>query len=208
MDTLTQTTDAAAPDTAAAHDKLAPMASRLITWVTIGGLALGTYGTFHAVTTLTFGTSPADLPFNSPTYDSIHRLAVVTVLASQVLQLVGSAALWRRRLLGRTLLITYACLYLSGLVLVQVMRGIDAASVSTLPTAGQRAAVALGEMHLLVYGSVFPMFLLAVLTRPWVKRLLRRKGEPIPVVPAEDTAACGAGCSHEKPPAPDQRRAA
>lgn len=213
MDTLTQPTapaGAAANDTGRQYDELAPMAQRLITWITIGGLALGTYGTFHAVTTLTFGTSPADLPFNSPTFESIHRLAVITVLASQVLQLVGSAALWRRRLLGRTLLITYAGVYLSGLVLVQAMRGIDAASMAVQPTAGQRAMLALSEMHLLVYGSVFPMFLLAVLTRPWVTRLLRRKGEPLPVV-GEVTAGgsgCGAGCSHEKGQGPSEGRRA
>ena len=64
METLTQTTDAATTDTDTSGFRdavrTATMADRLITWVTIGGLALGTYGTFHAVTTLTFGTSPAD----------------------------------------------------------------------------------------------------------------------------------------------------
>ena len=102
---------------------------------------------------------------------------MVTVLASQVLQLVGSAALFRRRLLGRTLLLTYACCYLCGLVLVQAMRALDAAtSFGPAPTS-QRVLFALGEMNLLIYGSVFPMFLIAVLSRPWVVRLLRRKGD-------------------------------
>jgi hypothetical protein len=163
-------------------------AHRLLTWVTIGGLALGTYGTFHAVTSLVFGTSPADVPFTSARFEAVHRLAVVTVLASQVLQLLGSAALWRRRLLGRTLLITYAVLYLGALSLVQFMRAIDDVSASAPGNASQHAFMALGQMHLLIYGSVFPMFLIALLTRPWIVKLLRRKGEPIPApAPAEPT---------------------
>ena len=204
MDTLTATTSAATPDAAG------PIAQRLLTWVTIGGLILGTYGTFHAVTTLTFGTNPADRPFHVATYDSIHRLAVTTVFASQVLQLVGSTALWRRRLLGRTLLITYAVVYLAGLILVQTMRGIDAASLPDTLTS-QKAMVALGEMHLMVYGSVFPMILLVILTRPWVTRLLRRKGEPIPATglsTSDNGQSCAAGCAHEKSATPAERRAA
>jgi hypothetical protein len=174
--------------------EVASMAQRLITWCTIGGLALGTYGTFHAVTTLTFGTSPADRPFNSPTFASVHRLAVITVLASQVLQMVGSAALWRRRFMGRTLLITYACIYLSGLILLQVMRAIDTASLAEPSLTSQKAMLALGEMHLVVYGSVFPMFLLVVLTRPWVTRLLRHKGQPIPTLGMEGSGIAAACC--------------
>ena len=174
------------------------MAHRLLTWVTIGGLVLGTYGTFHAVTSLVFGTSPTARAFNSPRLESIHRLAVITVLASQVLQMIGSAALWRRRLLGRTLLLAYAAVYLGGLVLLETMRAIDTASTYGPDMTGRHAILLLGQMHLLIYGSVFPMFLAVVLTRPWVVKLLRRKGEPIPV-PA---AAC------ETPAPADQRLAA
>ena len=213
MDTLTQTNptaDEAAQSDAPTEQEIetATMAQRLITWVTIGGLALGTYGTFHAVTTLTFGASPADRPFNSPTFYAVHKLAVITVLASQVLQLVGSAALWRRRLMGRTLLITYACVYLCGLILLQAMRAIDTASLPEPSLTSQKAMLALGEMHLIVYGSVFPMFLLVVLTRPWVTRLLRRKGEPVPTIgmgPA--VAACCAGCDPEKQEKTERRAA-
>ena len=205
MDMQTQTTPTeccATQQTLTAKEiETATMAQRLITWVTIGGLALGTYGTFHAVTTLTFGTSPADRPFNSPTFYSVHKLAVITVLASQVLQLVGSAALWRRRLMGRTLLITYAVIYLSGLILLQVMRAIDTASLPEPSLTSQKAMLALGEMHLIVYGSVFPMFLLVVLTRPWVTKLLRHKGEPVPLIGLEDAphvAACCTAGEHDK----------
>jgi hypothetical protein len=159
--------------------------------VTIGGLVLGTYGTVSAVMTLTFGTNPADRPFNSPTFDAIHRLAVVTVLASQVLQLVGAAALWRRRLMGRALLLSYATLYLCGLFLIQGMRMIDGVSLPET-MAGQEGMMLIGERHLLVYGSVFPLCLIVILTRPWVKRLLRRKGEPFPAACATDGGtACG-----------------
>ena len=208
MNALTQTEGTTAPGDVSS-EAAGPIAQRLLTWVTIGGLILGTYGTFHAVTTLTFGTNPADRSFNSATYDSIHRLAVTTVFASQVLQLVGSAALWRRRLLGRTLLITYAVVYLGGLILVQSMRGIDAASLPDTLTS-QKAMLALGEMHLMVYGSVFPMILLVILTRPWVTRMLRRKGEPIPATTpgSENGQACTAGCAHEQHDDPAQRRAA
>jgi hypothetical protein len=175
-------------DGCCAHGTLDESANRLLTWVTIGGLALGTYGTFQAVTSLVFGTSPADVPFTSARFEAVHRLAVVTVLASQVLQMLGSAALWRRRLLGRTLLITYAVVYLGALSLVQFMRAIDDVSASAPGTTSQHAFMALGQMHLLIYGSVFPMFLIAILTRPWIVKLLRRKGEPIPVpvAPADD----------------------
>ena len=189
MDTLTQDTETSPAAPTAKDIETATMAQRLLTWITIGGLALGTYGTFHAVTTLTFGTSPADRPFNSPTFAAVHKLAVITVLASQVLQLVGSAALWRRRLMGRALLITYACVYLCGLILVMAMRAIDTASLPEPSLTSQKAMLALGEMHLVVYGSVFPMFLLVVLTRPWVTRLLRRKGEPVPMLGLEGAAA-------------------
>jgi hypothetical protein len=187
------TPDGAVPT--AQEVETATMAQRLLTWCTIGGLALGTYGTVHGVFTLVFGTSPADRPFNSPTFASIHKLAVITVLASYVLQLVGSAALWRRRFMGRTLLITYACIYLSGLILLQVMRAIDTASMVEPSLASQKAMLALGQMHLVVYGSVFPMFLLVVLTRPWVTRLLRHKGEPIPTLGMEGSAIAAACCA-------------
>ena len=209
MDTLTQTLPPEAAEPTAKDIEVATMAQRLLTWVTIGGLGLGTYGTFHAVTTLTFGTSPADRPFNSPTFAAVHRLAVITVLASQVLQLVGSAALWRRRLMGRTLLIAYASVYLLGLILLQVMRAIDAASLPEPSLTSQKAMLALGEMHLVVYGSVFPMFLLVILTRPWVTRLLRRKGEPIPTLGMEPgtIAACCAGQECDKQNETERRAA-
>lgn len=206
-----ETTPVKPPRFSVNDPEAAAMAHRLITWITIGGLGLGTYGTFHAVTTLTFGTSPADRPFNSATFASVHKLAVILVLASQVLQLVGSAALWRRRLMGRTLLLTYACIYLSGLVLVQVMRAIDAASLPEPSLTSQKAMLAMSKLHLVVYGSVFPMFLLVILTRPWVTRLLRRKGEPIPPVAPEGAiwmpADCRGGDCAGKP-AETERRAA
>lgn len=208
MDTLTQTTK---PDGATLTRKeieSATMGQRLLTWITIGGLALGTYGTFHAVTTLTFGTSPADRPFNSPTFHSVHKLAVITVLASQVLQLVGSAALWRRRFMGRTLLITYAVVYLSGLILLQVMRAIDTASLPEPSLTSQKAMLALGEMHLVVYGSVFPMFLLVILTRPWVTRLLRHKGQPVPTIGLQDVPHVAACCVDHDQPGSTGRKAA
>ena len=194
MDTVTQTATAGTGGNGAFVEDANTMAQRLITWVTIGGLILGTYGTVSAVMTLTFGTNPADRPFNSPTFEAVHRLAVVTVLASQVLQVVGAAALWRRRLLGRTLLLAYAALYLGGLILTQVMRLIDTVS---LPQSlqGQEGMALVGERHLLVYGSVFPLCLIVILTRPWVKRMLRRKGEPVPAtVDAGATVACATGC--------------
>ena len=70
------------------------------------------------------------------------------------------------------------------------------------------AMLALGEMHLIVYGSVFPMFLLVVLTRPWVTKLLRHKGEPVPTIgmpPA--VAACCAGHDADKQDEPQKRAA-
>ena len=96
--------------------------------------------------------------------------------------------------MGRTLLITYACIYLSGLVLLQVMRAIDTASLAEPSLTSQKAMLALGEMHLVVYGSVFPMFLLVVLTRPWVTCLLRHKGEPIPTLGMEGSGIAAACC--------------
>jgi hypothetical protein len=207
MDTLTQSAGAGAAAGADA-DGISAAAQRLITWVTIGGLVLGTYGTVSAVMTLTFGTNPADRPFNSPTYDAIHRLAVVTVLSSQVLQLVGAAALWRRRLLGRALLLGYATLYLCGLFLIQGMRMIDGVSLPET-MAGQEGMTLIGERHLLVYGSVFPLCLIVILTRPWVKRLLRRKGEPLPgACGAEGSASCGCATGDKGNPDPAQRQAA
>jgi hypothetical protein len=181
------------------------MAQRLLLWVTIGGLALGTFGTFHSVTSLAFA-SPDERGFVSARLQAVHHFALVTVVAAQVLQLIGSVALWRRRLLGRTLLLTYATVYLGGLLLVQTMRAIDTASYFGPATASQRAMVALGEMHLIIYGSVFPLFLAVVLTRPWIVSLLRRKGEPLPEeTPSTDTAASN-GEAHPQPP--EQRLAA
>jgi hypothetical protein len=175
-------------------------------WVTIGGLALGTFGTFHSVTSLSFGVSPSERGFISARLQAVHHLALVTIVASQVLQLIGSAALWRRRLLGRTLLLTYASVYLAGLILVQTMRAIDTASYIGPATAGQRAMVALSEMHLVIYGSVFPLFLAVVLTRPWIVSLLRRKGEPLP----EEASSTGIPGSNREahPEEPEQRLAA
>src|SRR5690349_24189130 len=97
-------------------------AHRLLPVATIGGLALGTFGTFHAVTTLVFGAAPGNRGFVSARLEAVHHFALVTIVASQVLQLIGSAALWRRRLLGRTLLLTYATVYLAALILVESMR--------------------------------------------------------------------------------------
>ena len=158
-------------------------AHKLLTVVTIAGLGLGTFGTFHAVTTLFFGASPAGRGFVSVRLEAVHHLALVTIVASQLLQLLGSVALWRRRLLGRTLLLTYAVVYLSALILVESMKAIDAASMLAPASAGQHAILALGQMHLVVYGSLFPLFLATILTRPWIVRLLGRKGEPLPVPP-------------------------
>jgi hypothetical protein len=110
--------------------------------------------------------------------------------------------------MGRTLLITYACIYLSGLILLQVMRAIDTASLPEPSLMGQKAMLALGEMHLIVYGSVFPLFLLVVLTRPWVKRMLRRKGEPVPTLGLDGAAgACCGGRTQEKRDATERRAA-
>lgn len=179
------------------------VAERLLRWLAIGGLVLGTFGTFHAVSSLVLNASPNGRAFNSATLNSLHRLAVITVIASQVMQMVGSVALWRRRLLGRTLLLAYATLYLGGLVLLQVMYAVDHAGMYGPAPASQRALIAVSQLHLVVYGSIFPMFLVAVLSRPWVTRLLRRKGEPLPAVTAESETAVSADTS-----ALEQRRAA
>ena len=158
-------------------------AHKLLTVVTIAGLGLGTFGTFHAVTTLFFGASPAGRAFVSARLEAVHHLALVTIVASQLLQLLGSVALWRRRLLGRTLLLTYAVVYLSALILVESMKAIDHASLMAPASSAQGAILALSQMHLVVYGSLFPLFLATILTRPWIVRLLGHKGQPLPVPP-------------------------
>ena len=162
-------------------------AEQLLKFMTIGGLALGTFGTFHAVTTLVFGAAPGNRGFVSARLEAVHHFALVTIVASQVLQLIGSAALWRRRLLGRTLLLTYATVYLAALILVESMRSIDEVSTYAPASSAQHAILALSRMHLVAYGSLFPLCLAIFLTRPWIVRLLRRKGEPIP------TTSCGCG---------------
>jgi hypothetical protein len=154
-------------------------AHRLLRWMTLGGLILGTFGTFHAVTSLVFD-GPAVYEFSSARLEAVHRLALVTIVCSQILQLLGSVALWRRRLIGRTLLLTYAVIYLTALLLVESMRALDTTSMMVTAGAAQRAIVAMSQMHLVVYGSLFPLFLATFLTRPWIVRLLRRKGEPLP----------------------------
>ena len=155
-------------------------AEKLLKVMTIGGLGLGTFGTFHAVTSLVFGADPGGRAFVSARLEAVHHLALVTIVASQILQLIGSVALWRRRLLGRTLLLTYATVYLCALILIQSIRAIDHASTYAPATMAQQAILALSQMHLVVYGSLFPLFLATILTRPWIVRLLRRKGEPLP----------------------------
>ena len=158
-------------------------AHRLLTVMTIGGLALGTFGTFHAATTLFFNASPSGRAFVSARLEAVHHLALVTIVASQVLQLIGSVALWRRRLLGRTLLLTYAAVYLAALITVESMRAIDHVSTLAPASSAQHAILALSQMHLVVYGSLFPLFLATILTRPWIVRLLGHKGQPLPVPP-------------------------
>jgi hypothetical protein len=158
-------------------------AHRLLTVVTIGGLALGTFGTFHAATSLFFGAEPSGRAFVSARLEAVHHLALVTIVTSQILQLIGSVALWRRRLLGRTLLLAYAAVYLAALITVESMRAIDQASTYAPASSAQHAILALSQMHLVVYGSLFPLFLATILTRPWIVRLLGRKGEPLPVPP-------------------------
>ena len=164
-------------------------AHRLLRIMTIGGLALGTFGTFHAVTTLFFGASPAGRGFVSARLEAVHHLALVTIVASQVLQLIGSVALWRKRMLGRTLLLTYATVYLAALILVESMRAIDHVSTLAPGSAAQHAILALSQMHLVVYGSLFPLFLATILTRPWIVRLLGHKGDDLPVAPPGEAAA-------------------
>ena len=176
-------------------------AHRLLTVMTIGGLALGTFGTFHAATTLFFNASPSGRAFVSARLEAIHHLALVTIVASQVLQLIGSVALWRRRLLGRTLLLTYAAVYLAALITVESMRAIDTVSTIAPASSAQHAILALSQMHLVVYGSLFPLFLATILTRPWIVRLLGHKGEPLPVPPPGTYVAPKAG-------EPDTQRAA
>jgi hypothetical protein len=185
------TTDAATPPQQAEPAKHYLLdehaAEQLLKFMTIGGLALGTFGTFHAVTTLVFGAAPGNRGFVSARLEAVHHFALVTIVASQVLQLIGSAALWRRRLLGRTLLLTYATVYLAALILVESMRSIDEVSTYAPASSAQHAILALSRMHLVAYGSLFPLCLAIFLTRPWIVRLLRRKGEPIP------TTSCGCG---------------
>jgi magnesium-transporting ATPase (P-type) len=154
-------------------------AHRLLRWMTLGGLVLGTFGTFHAVTSLVFE-GPARYEFSSARLEAVHHMALVTIVCSQILQLLGSVALWRRRLIGRTLLLTYAVIYLTALLLVESMRALDTTSMMITAGAAQRAIVAMSQMHLVVYGSLFPLFLATFLTRPWIVRLLRRRGEPLP----------------------------
>jgi hypothetical protein len=171
-------------------------AHRLLRWITIGGLILGTFGTFHAVTSLAFQTAPAGYEFSSARLEAVHRLALVTIVCSQVLQLLGSVALWRRRLVGRTLLLSYAVIYLTALLTVESMRAIDTTSMMVTASAAQRAVVAMSQMHLVVYGSLFPMFLATFLTRPWIVRLLRRKGEPLPEERPPVSPGSGDGADH------------
>ena len=96
--------------------------------------------------------------FSRARLEAVHHLALVTIVASQVLQLIGSVALWRRRLLGRTLLLTYAAVYLAALITVESMRAIDHVSTLAPASSAQHAILALSQMHLVVYGSLFPLF--------------------------------------------------
>jgi hypothetical protein len=82
------------------------------------------------------------------------------------------------------------------------MYAVDHAGMYGPAPASQRALIAVSQLHLVVYGSIFPMFLVAVLSRPWVTRLLRRKGEPLP--PAQTDAGTVEGSDAVL----EQRRAA
>jgi hypothetical protein len=140
----------------------------------------GTFGTFQRRDhSRPSAPPPGSRGFVSARLEAIHHLALVTIVASQVLQLIGSVALWRRRLLGRTLLLTYAAVYLAALILVQAMRAIDEASTHARPVR-QHASCdepdAPGGLR-----QPVPAVPGDLLTPPWIVRLLARKGEPLPV---------------------------
>ena len=154
------------------HPRNAPseIAGHLRRWIIVGGLLLGGWGLFENLLMLAaWGPAVYARHFRFAALVPLHRLAVAMWLAAPPLLLVGCWAFHRHRPWARPALLAYVAVSVGGLLGVQVAHFADVLSGARGDLAFRQVlSGAVGQLDLLVFGSVFPAFVFLSLRRPEV----------------------------------------
>ena len=152
---------------------------KIIRWLSIVGLLLGLYGLIDSIAFLVTYGSPFHTAWAGPwVITQIHHLEAALILSAPALAVLGSVASLRRIAWGRLVLLLYAWLWLAGSLLRIVLQLGDLASDS-FPQhfrLAQRVIYFLGGADLAIYGSVFAIAVICVITPGSFKADLRRRG--------------------------------
>ena len=172
---------------ASAGDDSARAISRekIIRWLSIFGLVLGLYGVIDSIAVLvTFG-SPFDTAWAGGwVITQIHHLQATLILSAPALGVIGSVASLRRIAWGRLVLLLYAWLWLAG-SLLRILLQLGDLAFDSFPQhfrLAQRVTYFLGGADLAIYGSVFAIAVICVMTTGSLEAVLRGRGrgfEPI-----------------------------
>ena len=146
------------------------LADHLRRWIIVGGLVLGGWGLVENLLMLAaWGPAVYERHFRFAALVPLHRLSVAMWYVAPPLLLVGCWAFYRHRPWARPVLLAYAAVAVGGLLGVQVAHFADVLSGARGDlTFRQVLSGAVGQLDLLVFGSVFPAFVFLSLRRPEV----------------------------------------
>jgi hypothetical protein len=143
------------------------LAERLRRWIVVAGYVVGGWGILQAIWIfIAWGLPFITRSFGTWYLTPIYRLAAPLYLASPLLLVVGCWGFQRHRRWARTVLLTYAGTWITGLLGMQGVLFVDTLSGNFVGlTFMQRFSVAVGSFDLLVYASVYPALLVLCLMR-------------------------------------------
>lgn len=158
---------------------------RLVRWLALLGLVPGAYGTLKSIAIVGVFESSIKSAGQAWVMTQGHHLEASLDVLLPVLLLTGCVACLRRKTWGRTLLLFYAWLCLATSALAVVDRIGDLASGRYGPIWRQLLVLLVGPFDESVYGSVFAVALICIMTPKSARNLFERKGSGFePLFPA------------------------
>lgn len=146
------------------------LADRLRRWIVVAGYVLGGWAILQAAAILIAWGLPFNRHFRSEWLTQIHRVGMALYLVSPLVLVSGCWGFQHHRRWARPVLLTYAGMWIAGLLAMQGVHFLETLSGAYSDfTFRQHFSLALGNFDLLLYASVYPVSLILCLTRPEVR---------------------------------------
>ena len=150
----------------------------VLRFISIVGLTLGVYGLLDSTAIVAAYGSPLETAWDGWVLTQLHHLGAILILSAPALLLIGCVACLRRIGWGRITLLLYAWFWLLGSAITVVARIGDLASGNLGPPRlswQQKLMLVLGPTDLAVYGSVFALAVIFIMSPASMKRMFERR---------------------------------